>query len=281
MRLLPTKQIATHIQTGAINQGDGVACVKCTGVCQPVEGKRNACARNVAGLAQRANHALVRHARALDRSAQDSFVSLMEYKMIDVFDRNARIDRKAWGTVSQMALTPNLNTRRPFMDSTLALSAEAFKRRRTDQTGNAQRHDVGRRRKLNGKGVVSPASITAAPAPSPKSTQVARSVQSSAPSSARPQRQAHARLVLGRYSPRRHRAQIQKPAQAAETSGRTRRAQTLGYGTRLGGNKMVTVVVEQTIRSSLLASIPDTGVPARSPLRQGRRVTRWCRRGGS
>lgn len=49
------------------------------------------------GLAQRANHALVRHAQALDRLAQDSFVSLMEYKMIDVFDQNGPHRSQAYG----------------------------------------------------------------------------------------------------------------------------------------------------------------------------------------
>ena len=101
MRLLPTKQIATYIQAGAkSNEGDGVARIQCVGACQPVKRKGNAGARNVAGLAQRANHALVRHAQTLDRLAQDSFVSLMEYKMIDVYNRNARINRKLMDRVA-------------------------------------------------------------------------------------------------------------------------------------------------------------------------------------
>lgn len=66
VRLLPTKQIATYIQAGAkSNEGDGVARIQCVGACQPVKRIGNAGARNVAGLAQRSNHALVWHTERL------------------------------------------------------------------------------------------------------------------------------------------------------------------------------------------------------------------------
>lgn len=99
--------------------------------------------------------------------------------MIDIFDRNARIARKLMDRVADGVDAELEHAAAIHGQHALAICG-GLKRRGTDQTGNAQRLDVGRRRKLNGKGVVSPSPITAAPAPSPKSTQVARSVQSSA-----------------------------------------------------------------------------------------------------
>lgn len=108
-----------------------------------------------------------------------------------------------------MALTPNLNTRRPFMDSTLALSAEALNGEVPTRPGTRNVSTSGAVESSTARGLSPPASITAAPAPSPKSTQVARSVQSSArvicSAATTSTRLGRDR---GRYSPRRHRAQI-------------------------------------------------------------------------
>mgnify|MGYP000099134568 CR=1 FL=1 len=87
VRLLPTKQIATYIQTGAkSNQGDGVARIQCS-----VRASRSS-ARGMQALEMLPVSRSVRTTRssgtrALDRLTQDSFVSLMEYKVVDVFDR--------------------------------------------------------------------------------------------------------------------------------------------------------------------------------------------------
>ena len=97
----------------------------------------------------------VRHAQALDRLAQDSFVSLMEYKMIDVFDRNARIDRKLMDRVAD-GVDAELEHAAAIHGQHARAICGSLKRRGAEQTGNAQGLDVGRRRKLNGKGVVSP-----------------------------------------------------------------------------------------------------------------------------
>ena len=116
-----------------------------------------------------------------------------------------------------------------------------LKRRRTDQTGNAQRHDVGRRRKLNGKGVVSPSLYHSGACP------IAKEHAGGAVCPVK-----RARHLLGRNDKRMLGSSsgdialgdIERKYEAGagrrDIEGRTRRAQTLGYGTRLGGNKMVT-----------------------------------------
>ena len=79
----------------------------------------------------------------------------MEYKMVDVFDLKARIARKLMTRVTEGVDAEIEHTAAIHGQHALAISG-GLKRRGADQSGNAQRLDVGRRRKLNGKGAVSP-----------------------------------------------------------------------------------------------------------------------------
>ena len=116
-----------------------------------------------------------------------------------------------------------------------------LKRRGADQTGYAQRLDVGRRRKLNGKGVVSPSSNHCGACPIAKEhaggavgpVERARHLLGSNDKHALGT--AAGDIALGDIE-RKHEAGTSR----RDIEGRARRAQTLGYGTRLGGNKVVT-----------------------------------------
>ncbi len=175
--------------------------------CQPVERKRNAGARNVAGLAQRSNHALVWHAEALDRLTQDSFVSLMEYKMIDVFDRNARIARKLMDRVAD-GVDAELEHAAAIHGQHARASAEAYTARCPPDRGRAtSRRRAPSKAQRQGDSLPRPPSLRRPRHRQRARTWHGRSSRARA-SSARRQRPARARRDRGRYSPRRHRAQI-------------------------------------------------------------------------
>ena len=90
------------------------------------------------------------------RLAEIADVMAVSYThLVDVLDRNARVAGKLVDRV-----TDGIDAK--LEDATAIHGKHAFaicgslKRRVADQTGNVQRLDVGRRRKLNSKGILSP-----------------------------------------------------------------------------------------------------------------------------
>ena len=163
----------------------------------------------------------------------------MEYKMIDVFDQNARIDRKLMDRVTDGVDAELEHAAAIHGQHALAICG-SLKRRVADQTGNMQRLDVGRRRKLNGKGAVSP---------SPNHCGACPIAKEHAGGAVGPVERARHLLggndqhVLGASSGDIALGDIERKYEAGTSrrnvEGRTCGTQALGNGARFGGNEMI------------------------------------------
>ena len=160
--------------------------------------------------------------------------------MIDVFDRNARIARKLMDRVAD-GVDAELEHAAAIHGQHARAICGSLKRRGTDQTGNAQRLDVGRRRKLNGKGVVSPSFNHCGACPIAKKHAggtvgpVERARHLLGSNNKHALGTAAGDIALGDIE-RKYEAGTSR----RDIEGRARRAQALSNGTRLSGNKVVT-----------------------------------------